>query len=106
MLYMPNPQPEIIEAEIVEDISTKHAKVHTLNGGEPLRPTVIRANARPAWATPGDHARPQADRGGLLSGFWVLAIGFVVTVCVLVFSVCVIIPLSLLMRLLGVHKNK
>ncbi len=98
-------EPEIIEAEIVEDISTQHAKAHTLNGGEPLRPTVIRANARPAWATPGDHARPQGDRGGMLGGFLVLAIGFFVTAFVLIVSVCIVVPFRLLMHLFGMHKR-
>ncbi len=103
---MPNPEPEIIEAEIVEDVSTNHAKKETLNGGVPLRPTVLHANARPSWHTPGDHARPQGDRSGLLGGFLVLALGFIVTALVLLISVCIIIPFTLLTRLLGLHKNK
>lgn len=105
---MPNPQPEIIEAQIVEDANTTNAKRTVLQGEvssfSARQP--VQANARPAWHTPGDHARPQGDRGGLLSGFWVLAIGFVVTVCVLVFSVCIMIPFALLMRLLRVHKRR
>ncbi len=98
-------EPEIIEAEIVEDFSTTNAKQATLNGGEPVRPTLIRANARPAWHTPGDHARPQGDRGGMLGGFLVLAMGFLVTAFVLVVSVCIVIPFTILMRLFGVHKR-
>ncbi len=103
---MPNQEPEIIEAEIVEDFSTEHAKKETLNGGEPLRPTVIRANARPRWHTPGDHARPQGDRGGLLGGFLVLAVGFLVTAAVVLVSVCVIVPFTLFLRALGVQKRR
>lgn len=93
-------EPEIIEAEVVETADTQHAK-HTILYGE-----VSHANARPAWHTPGDHARPYGDRGGLLGGFLVLVLGFVVTVAVLLFSVCILIPFTLLMRLLGVHRNK
>ena len=102
---MPNQEPEIIEAEIVEDVSTQQAKQETLNGCQPLRPPIIRANARPAWHTPGDHARPQGDRGGLFGGFLVLAVGFLVTVLVLAISVCIILPFTLLMRALGVKRS-
>ena len=41
-------EPEIIEAEVVEDFSTEHAKRDTLNNGEPVHPTIIRANQHPA----------------------------------------------------------
>ena len=92
-------EPEIIEAEIVEEPATHSAKRAIL--GKP----VLRANEPPPWHTPGDHARPYGDRGGLLGGFLVLAVGFVVTVAVLLFSVCVVIPLSLLARLLRAHQN-
>lgn len=99
-------EPEIIEAEIVEDTDTHHAKAQTLNGGEaPLRPVVISANEPPPWYTPGDHARPRGDRGGLLGGFLVLTLGFLVTVFVLFVSVCIVLPFSILMRLLGVQKR-
>ena len=99
--------PEIIEAEIVEnDFSTHNAKKETLNGAEPLRPTVIQANEPPRWHTPTDHARPYGDRGGLLGGFLVLSLGFLITVCVLLFSVCIVIPFTILMRVLGMRKNK
>ncbi len=96
-------EPEIIEAEIVENDATR-TTVH----GEvsPLPAKQVRANEPPPWHTPGDHARPYGDRGGLLGGFLVLALGFVVTVFVLLFSVCVIIPFTILMRLLGVHKHR
>ena len=104
-IYMTHPEPEIIEAEIVEDTSTQNAKRQTLNGGEPVRPAIIRANVRPQWDTPGDHARPQGDRGGMLGGFLVLAIGFLVTVFVLLFSVCIVIPFTILIRVLGVQKR-
>ena len=100
------PKPEIIEAEIVEDIDTSHAKRSILHGEvPPVKTEHLHANERPSWHTPGDHARPQGDRGGLLGGFLVLALGFVVTVIVLLVSVCIIIPFTLLMRLLGVHKR-
>lgn len=102
---MTDQEPEIIEAEIVENFDTTHAKKETLNGGEPVRPSVIHANARPGWATPADHARTQGDSGGLLGGFLVLALGFLVTAVVLIISVCIVIPFTLLMRLLGVRKR-
>lgn len=102
---MKREQPEIIEAEIIEDFPTKHAKQDTLNGGEPVRPTIIRANQRPVWATADDHARPQGDLGGMLGGFLTLAVGFLVTVFILLVSVCIIIPFTLIMRAVGVRKR-
>ena len=104
---MPHETPEIIEAEIVQDVDTSHAKRATLSGEvSPVSADRVRANARPAWHTPGDHARPYGDRGGMLGGFLVLALGFIVTAGVLFVSVCIVIPFTLLMRLFGVHKNK
>lgn len=101
------PEPEIIEAEIVEDFNTANAKHATLKGEvSPIRAGRVRANEPPPWHTPGDHARPYGDRGGLLGGFLVLAVGFIVTAVVLLVSICIVIPFTLLMRLLGVHKNK
>ena len=97
--------PEIIEAEVVEDFSAKHAKRDTLNGGEPVHPTIIRANQRPSWSTPGDHARPQGDIGGMLGGFLTLTIGFLVTLFILIISVCIIIPFTLILHALGVRKQ-
>lgn len=98
-------EPEIIEAEIVDDLSTQNAKRDTLNGGEPVRPTVIRANEPPSWHTPGDHARPKGDLGGMLGGFLTLAVGFLVTVFVLIVSMCIIIPFTFIVRMLGVRKR-
>ena len=95
---MPLNEPEIIEAEIVENFPQQQPL--------PQEKVTLQANAHPSWHTPGDHARPYADHGGMLSGFLVLALGFVVTVFVLIFSVCVVIPVTILMRLLGLHKNK
>jgi len=103
---MTDQESEIIEAEIVENFDTAGAKKETLNGGEPVRPSVIRANARPEWDTPTDHARAQGDRGGLLGGFLVLALGFLITVVVLIFSICIVIPFTLLMRVLGMHRPR
>lgn len=101
---MPN-EPEIIEAEIVEDFSTEHAKQEILNDDACARPTMIRANIPPSWHTPGDHARSQGDLGGMLGGFLTLAIGFLVTVVVLIISVCIVVPFMLIMRTLGVRKH-
>ena len=98
---------EIIEAEIVEDVNTTNAKRTTLTGEvSPIRTEQMHANEPPPWHTPGDHARPYGDRGGMLGGFLVLALGFIVTVFVLLVSVCIIIPFTLLMRLFGVHKRR
>ena len=102
---MPNPEPEIIEAEIVQDVDTSHAKRTILT--EAITPTPkLRANEPPPWHTPGDHARPYGDRGGLLSGFLTLLVGFLVTVFILLVSVCIVIPFTILMHLLGVRKSK
>lgn len=98
-------EPEIIEAEIVENVSTQDAKRHTLNDGEPVRPTPIRANEPPTWHTPGDHARPKGDLGGMLGGFLTLAAGFLVTVFILLVFICIIVPFTLIMRAVGVHKS-
>lgn len=96
-------EPEIIEAEIVENDSARTTVHGTVS---PVAADRVRANEPPPWHTPGDHARPYGDRGGMLGGFLVLALGFVVTVFVLLFSVCIVIPFSILMRLFGVHKSK
>ena len=102
---MPNPEPEIIEAEIVQDMDTSHAK-HTMLTGEVTPTQKLRANEPPSWHTPGDHARPKGDLGGMIGGFLTLAVGFLVTLLVLLVSVCIIIPFTILMHLLGVRKNK
>ena len=97
---MKNTEPEIIEAEIVEDnFSTQHAKKIIL--GVPT--TSQSANKPPAWPTPHDHARPQGDTGGVWGGFFTLAAGMFVTVCVLIFSIVVLLPLALIGRLFGLH---
>ena len=102
-MNMPQNEPEIIEAEIV-----KNGPAHNTVCGEvsPLPAEQVRANEPPSWHTPGDHARPYGDRGGMFGGFLVLAMGFIVTAFVLLFSVCVIIPLTILMHLFGVHKRR
>lgn len=94
---------EIIEAEIVEDFSTENAKRTTLSGNE-VSPR-LRANEPPPWHTPGDHARPKGDLGGMLGGFLTLAVGFLVTVFILIVSVCIVIPFTLILRALGLRKR-
>ena len=98
---MAEQEPEIIEAQIVEDFDTKHAK-RTILAGEEVK---LRANQPPSWHTPGDHARPQGDLGGMLGGFLTLTLGFLVTVFFLLISVCIIIPFTLLLRLINVQKH-
>lgn len=63
-----------------------------------IEPEIIDENGRPV--SPRDHARPQGDNGGLLSGMLVLAVGFVTTVAVLLFSIFILCPFMLLGRLL------
>ena len=98
---MAEQEPEIIEAQIVEDFDTNHAK-RTILAGEGVE---LRANQSPSWHTPGDHARPQGDLGGMLGGFLTLTLGFLVTVFFLLISVCIIIPFTLLLRLINVQKH-
>ena len=58
---MTKPEPEIIEPEIIDE------------------------NGIPVVPEP-DHARPQGDTSGVLGGMAVLAVGFVMTVFVTVFT--------------------
>ncbi|MCQ2410553.1 MAG: hypothetical protein MJ053_03405 [Elusimicrobiaceae bacterium] len=74
---MKDAAPEIIEAEVIDE------------NGRVISPVSSK-----------DHARPQGDNGGLLSGMLVLAVGFVATVAVLLFSIFILCPLMLLGRLL------
>ncbi len=48
-----------------------------------------------------DHARPQGDTSGVLGGMAVLAVGFVMTILVALFTLLVVCPLMLLGRLFG-----
>lgn len=75
---MPEKKPKIIEPEIIDET------------GQVISP-----------ASPKDHARPQGDNGGLLGGLLVLTVGFLATAVVLLFSVCILVPLMLLGRLFG-----
>ncbi len=71
---------------------------------EIIEPEVLDENGNPISAEPvRDSARPKGDTGGLLGGFFVLAFGFIVTLFVAVFSVCILLPLMLLGRLLGMQ---
>lgn len=73
---MNKPQPEIVEAEIIDE------------NGQVISPQ-----------PPKDHARPQGDNGGLLGGLLVLSVGFLATAAVILFSVLILVPLMLLGRL-------
>ena len=64
---------------------------------------IIQANEPPVWNDPHDHARPQGDCGGILGGFLTIALGIMVSVLVLFFSLCVLLPLALIGRLFGLH---
>ena len=72
----------VIEPEILDE------------NGNPIRDESRADSARP-------HARPKSDMGGLVGGFFVLAFGFIMTLLVAVFTICVVLPLMLLGKLLG-----
>lgn len=50
---------------------------------------------------PADHARPKGDNGGFFGGLLVLAFGFLMTLLVGIFTVCVVLPLMLIGKILG-----
>lgn len=62
-----------------------------------IEPEIIDENGRPV--SPRDHARPQGDHSGVLGGMLVLAVGFIATAAVILFSVFILCPLMLLGRL-------
>ena len=65
-----------------------------------IEPEILDENGLPvAPDSSRDHARPQGDTGGLLSGMLVLAVGFLATAAVILFSVFILCPLMLLGRL-------
>ena len=65
-----------------------------------IEPEILDENGHPiAQTSPRDRARPQGDTGGLLSGMLVLAVGFLATAAVILFSVFILCPLMLLGRL-------
>ncbi len=75
---MPQQNPEVIEPEILDETGQ----------------IVSSVSSKP-------HARPQGDTSGVLGGLVVLAVGFLVTVAVILFSVLIVAPLMLLGRLFG-----
>lgn len=71
---------------------------------EIIEPEILDENGRRIHPHPvRERARPKGDMGGLISGFFVLAFGFIVTLVVAVFSICILLPLMLLGRLLGMQ---
>ena len=62
---------------------------------------VLQANRPPEWNDSQDHARPQGDTTGVLSGFITFFFGFVVTIAVILFTVCILVPLALIGRMMG-----
>jgi len=62
---------------------------------------VLQANQPPAWNDPHDHARPQGDTSGVLGGFVTFLFGFAVTVAVILFTVCILVPIALIGRIIG-----
>lgn len=75
---MPQQNPEVIEPEILDETGQVVSPVSAKN-----------------------HARPQGDTSGVLGGLLVLAVGFLTTVAVILFSVLIVVPLMLLGRLFG-----
>ncbi len=71
---------------------------------EIIEPEILDEHGNPIHAGPAkDSARPKGDMGGILGGVAVLAFGFIMTLLVAVFSICVVLPLMLLGRLLGMQ---
>ncbi len=71
---------------------------------EVIEPEILDEHGRPIHEQkPSDSARPKGDNGGLLGGVFVLAFGFIVTLFVAVFSICILLPLMLLGRLFGMQ---
>ncbi len=70
---------------------------------EVIEPEILDENGRPIYEEekPKDAARPKGDMGGIVSGFFVLAFGFLVTLFVAAFSILIVLPLMLLGRILG-----
>ena len=66
-----------------------------------IEPEILDENGLPvATQPPRERARPQGDTSGLLGGMLVLAVGFLTTVAVILFSIFILCPLMLLGRLL------
>ena len=74
-----------------------------LQNPEVIEPEIIDESGQviPSAGSSREHARPQGDTSGVLGGLLVLAVGFLTTVAVLLFSVLVLVPLMLLGRLFG-----
>lgn len=71
---------------------------------EVIEPEVLDEHGRPIHEQKtSDSARPKGDNGGILGGVFVLAFGFIVTLFVAVFSICILLPLMLLGRLFGMQ---
>lgn len=62
---------------------------------------ILQANRPPEWNDPHDHARSQGDTSGVLGGFITVFFGFIVTIAVLLFTVCILVPLALIGRIVG-----
>jgi len=72
---------EIIEAEVLDEHGRPISQIGVPSGYDP--------NSK-------DHARPKGDNGGLLGGFLVLFVGFCMTIAVVLFSVCIVLPVMLI----------
>lgn len=73
---------------------------HTAPKPEVIEPEILDENGK-VINKPTDKARPKGDNGGFFGGLLVLAFGFLMTLIVGIFTVCVILPLMLIARILG-----
>ena len=72
---------------------------------EIIEPEILDENGNPIGGEhpPKDSARRKGDNGGIFGGVLVLALGFIMTLLVAVFSLLVVVPLMLIGRVLGVQ---
>lgn len=70
---------------------------------EIIEPEILDENGNPIGGehTPKDSARRKGDNGGIFGGVLVLALGFIMTLLVAVFSLLVVVPLMLIGLVLG-----
>ena len=82
---------EVVEAEVLDEHGRPIAEIGVPSGYD--------KSSR-------DHARPKGDTSGVLGGFLVLAVGFLATLGVILFTLFVAVPLALLGRLFGRRREK
>lgn len=73
---------------------------NTQSKPEVIEPEILDENGR-VIHRPADKARPKGDNGGFFGGLLVLAFGFLMTLLVGIFTVCIVLPLMLIGKILG-----